>query len=1212
MRTIRRFEPAYWTIDHPLTASASVTTLGPDGLRLSAQLRTKADIVGLKWESADRWSAKSCKYLQSNNYGGCVLEFDYSLSGLPNLNDVAGLVLSVTDDAGVQYYVRLANYATSGDGYSGHIRLDFAGAPVLGGYNISDGAQRTVIPWHRITEMFLGVSAPGYNATPVPITPVDATIELTNISVSGPFSTLKVADIEVPPHKLRMCDGYDDAYNITPERLVDGIWRLGYRDWYVLYIGASHLHALVWSNEEGHLVVDDSHPISPASRLWFADLFARLTARGYRIIVSQSYEILASFCPTAWRQRDFAGVLARTGWEPPSTLIAPTNGDGMNYLRVVADWVLSAVEAVGAAPYYQIGEPWWWDGSFSDSGPCIYDPTTTALYTTETGNPVPTPYIQTTTEPIGIHADYLAFLGRKLGLSTLWLRDHARAAHPRVQVLALVFTPQVLNPGSPLITAINFPHEYWKFPAFDILQLEDYDWIATKEWELHNSTLTAGTDKLGYPLSRIHYFAGFNLLPETADYVWPSIFRAAGDGFEWGAAETCVWARPQVWRDGWIYPFGDLVAGPGADPDPGPDPVEWFFPSDLKMVANTWGDAVLSFAPNVDARLHVYDIEIMSVATAGTVLRTIRLAYPLTQGGRVVCDYPVELSAPDFGFPPTFLSWRIRVDGKESTTGIVGTVQVNNAAFVKRAIAFAGQSEALGHYTTLSGADGRRDLVSAGAFRRDVAARTGLRAVEVIPVQACWGSSAADKYADDDPVAGVNYWWDLDAGEPGPRLEEFLEIVRGLGVPINEMIWAQGENDVSAFDPAAVPRFSSPARYRAATEAIFAYIRSELDMPDLPIWWQTLARAYWGDPPDPAEPTGAFYKTARDIQISISAADPNIMIGSWVPGAEAISGYVPEVGNPGWIHYTSAVYHATAAELSEAIAHHIDRIGSPPAWTLLEAPTGLAAEHSGVGSDIAITWDDAPSTMWRIKNISVETGDLLHVENINDPNWTFTTADQLSAYGAPAGFVNVELAIAVPGAFGPAATLVTAIGSAPAPTGLSAIRDPANADILIAWDDVVDATWTVQNYSVIDSSLLSEVTASDPTWTFTEAAQIAAYGALAGYVSVKVAQPGGVFAALVESTPAHGAPTGLAASKDGTTGDITATWDAVAGAVWTVRNRSVATAEIISEIDVTVTTWVFTAAQQIAAYGFQTGNLYVEVVRHGGSTATYFDAVPTA
>lgn len=1118
---IRRFEPAFWTIDLPLSASASLITTGSTGLRLACTLRTAADVVGMRWESEDRWSARGLGYFTSPNYTACILDFDFALTGLPPISDNGGLVMTVTDADGTDYFVRLANYMTSGDGMTGHIRLDFSGVPVLGGFNVLDEDQRRVIPWSRIARLSIGVAAPGYTGVADPIEPLDVMVELSNIAVSGVNTHVQRRHWAVAPHALRMTDGYDDAYNLTPERVVDGIWRLGYRDWYVIYVGASHLHSLIWDDAAGRLLVDDSAPVSGPARAWFADLFARLVARGFNVIISQSYEILSDVCPDAWQQRDHAGAGARTGWSPPSTLIAPTHTDALGYLEAVALWLCGALAWAGGQVRYQVGEPWWWDGSFTAGGPCIYDATTTALYTSETGQPVPTPYIQSAGEPVGVHGPYLDWLSAKLGASTLHLRDAIKAAYDGAQCLVLVFTPQILTPSSPLLARLNFPVASWVYPAWDVLQLEDYDWITANEWDLHGLTLTAGTQALGYPVGAIHYFAGFNLLPETAGEIWPRITQAASEAFGWGIAEVWVWARPQVWRDGWVYPPGHLVPALGQSPEAGPDPVNWIFPSDLAATTTTWGDVVLSWAHNGnDPFARVYTVDILDT-DGEAVARQIVVTAPTVTGARVSCDYPVELSVPDFGFPPTFLAWRLHVASSTVPTGIGGALAVSNAA-VRVVIVIAGQSNALGHLTTLSGADGRKDLVSAAALRRDLATRLGLRDAEVMVVQAAWGSSAADKHADDDPVSGVNYWWDLDEDEPGPRMVEFLSIVQELGVDpsIVHVVWAQGENDVSAFDPLATPRFSSPTRYRSATEAIFAHMRAQIGA-DLPIWIQTLGRAYWGDLPDPPEPTGAYYKTARDIQVSIAAADLNTKIGTWTPGAENIAGYVPEVGNPGFIHYTSAVYHAAALELSEAIATGLDRIDAPPAWTLLDAPAGLQAVRSETSNDIIVTWDALPGATWRLRNLSVTTGEILGTVDVTAPAWVFSEAEQVAVYDQLAGFVNINV-FRIDGLVqGPAAVLVTEIGggggSEPAPTGLTAHHD--GPDLVVTWDDVEGASWNVLNRNVMDNSELSTTTVTDPSWTFTAAAQTAVYGFPTSNLYVEVTRVGGGMSAYLGTVP---------------------------------------------------------------------------------------------
>ena len=55
---------------------------------------------------------------------------------------------------------------------------------------------------------------------------------------------LLVNDAVVPEHGLRIATGYDDLYNLPPERVVLAIERLGYRGVINHYIGMSHYFAL--------------------------------------------------------------------------------------------------------------------------------------------------------------------------------------------------------------------------------------------------------------------------------------------------------------------------------------------------------------------------------------------------------------------------------------------------------------------------------------------------------------------------------------------------------------------------------------------------------------------------------------------------------------------------------------------------------------------------------------------------------------------------------------------------------------------------------------------------------------------------------------------------------------------------------------------------------------------------------------------------------
>lgn len=1136
---VRRFEPMYWHINMPLSISASVRTTGANGVRMDAVIRKVNDIVGMKWSSKDEWDHLQIGYLQTNNYVNCILEFDFEIEGYGGgtgdaltlggesltLDDeslsVGELgaggsidpVLTVKDDAGTDYYIRLANYLTSGTVTSGHVRLNFAGSPVFGGFDIEDAGQRVSVPWNRIVEFSIGLASPEYDVdddSPLAES-LSVALELNNISVTGDNAYVPRRSSGPPATAVRMCDGYDDSYNLCPERIVQAIQYLGYSGLYVMYIGASHLHDLVYDDGEGDFRVNPSHPISQPSRLWFKDFFERLVAADFVPVISQSYEVLAQFCPNAWRQQaaasavDPSGPYAQTGWVPPSTLLSPCNTSAMNYLKAVALQACSILDEAGGDIHYQIGEPWWWDGSYAGTGPCIYDASARALYTSETGNPVPTPYLTTVAGSPGTSEVYVDWCGEKLGASTLWLRDQVLDEYPYATSYILIFTPQILTPGSEITNRLNLPVDDWKYPAFSVLQLEDYDWIVAGEWELHELTLSAGTDTLEYPLENIQYFGGFNLNHEDAEEVWPRISQAINGALTWGIDEVCVWARPQVFRDGWFPHTTRLAPALGLSPDNGPAYEAPVFPSSLQAKKTSFGDVRMSFAPNQDTSNKTFYVDVYNVA--GTeVVRTLTLASPPVVDGRVNADYPIEWNSVDFGFPPTYLVFAVRVGASDPVGIIIASIPTDNT-IVQKAVMFGGQSNALGHFTTLSGPTLGQG--SAAYFRRQLAASLGLSWVEVMPVQLCWGSSAADQLADDDPVYGVNYWWDVDGDIAGPRLEQSLAAIAALGCPLAAVVWGQGENDASAMQPAAAPRYSTPARYREATENVFAALRAATSA-DLPIWIQTVGRGYWGDPPDPPEAGGEYYKSVRDVQAAITTAQTYTYIGSWTPGCETIAGYVPEVGNPGWIHYTSTVYMATAAELAEAIAFGLDRLSSRPAWTSLVAPNLTPSVED---YDVYVNWGALTGSTFSVVNLDVTDNSEIDTQNITAVSgaceWTFTAAEQIAHYGYPGGYVHVIVYQTTDGVRGPSSDLVFNPADLPgyitAPTGLTAYKNTAG-DIIVEWDGDPGDTFRVRNISVVDSSEISNGNVTGPQFVFDVADQTYEYGFPTNYIAVYVAK----------------------------------------------------------------------------------------------------------
>lgn len=561
---MRRFQPEYWTINFNVEASAALTTPAQDALTVALIFRSTNDLVGLIWECEDTLSHPLCRYESAHDFSGALLEFDFEMIGVASMLSERPPTFTVEHLDGSLSYVRPAAYATdmADDGMSGHIKLEFS--QVGGGW---EGTEP--VDWTSVKRMFLSLIPESYEipADPPVVTPLEEEVEalfsMTNISVEGP--DLFKWRAGVAPHKLGMTDGYDDSYHLAPRRIVDAAHDLGYRDWYNVYIGLSHHHAITWSESEERFIVDVEKPvINSAARAWWDDLVANLVAKGFgKIVVSISYEIIHYMMPLGWRQLDWQGVPGRSGWDPPSEFISPCNGQALDYLVACADYLVGRVFALGGESYFQIGEPWWWDNSYVVSGgPCFYDPATLAAYAAETGLSVPTPFLTSTSSDFSAPAQsaFLHWLGAKLGESTLYLRDAVKALQPSVKTMILVFTPQVFS--RPMLKIVNLPVGHWAHPNFDILQIEDYDWVIAADWAKHETTYETGFATLGYPATETQYFSGFVLNAGDAEGVWPRIFLCIRESYA-RCAQTWVWARPQIWRDGIIWQDAEMITVQG-------------------------------------------------------------------------------------------------------------------------------------------------------------------------------------------------------------------------------------------------------------------------------------------------------------------------------------------------------------------------------------------------------------------------------------------------------------------------------------------------------------------------------------------------------------------------------------------------------------------------------------------------------------------------
>ncbi len=537
---IKRFDPRFWTVNFPRPMMASVITTGPHDLRIDAVFYKANDLCGVIWDAEDKVDHPLLAYETKRDFRGCVLQFDWASSGVVALDAINGPTLTIegrdANGAPKSWFVRLWNY-TSG----GRVTLDFDA--LKGGFNLALDADPV---WAGdVDRMFIALVPTAYSGVDAPLgTPVQAWATLSNIACTGPSSVLEIGDVLVPAHRLSTATGYDDSYNQTPERLLRNAFFLGYRGSLNHYVGMSHYFRLDPVSGGFYASLTGGALNAPCAA-WHANFAARAKAYGYSLILSLSYELFDAHCWNDWKQRTFAGAPALTAYDPPSTLLSPAHSGAMGYLQSVARAFVQIAVAAGHAPRFQIGEPWWW--VMPDGRPCIYDDAAKAALG---GNPVNIVSVRSTS----LSANKKALLdaaGALLAASTAALAGAVKLDHPTCQTMILVFLPTVLDDAAPDLARANVPLG-WAAPAFNVLQLEDYDWVTTGNVGASARGAAAVTARLGYPPSAQHYFAGFATSSQDSAQ-WRLIDAAAEAGRARGVAETFVWALPQIMRDGFTY-----------------------------------------------------------------------------------------------------------------------------------------------------------------------------------------------------------------------------------------------------------------------------------------------------------------------------------------------------------------------------------------------------------------------------------------------------------------------------------------------------------------------------------------------------------------------------------------------------------------------------------------------------------------------------------
>lgn len=538
---IQRFDPRFWTVNFPRPAMASVITKSASSIQIDVELHHEGELVGLIWDSVDSLDHPLLAYETNRDYSNTTLSFRWQSQGIVALDAINGPTLTIEgrDASGnaQTWFVRLWNYAT-GSPTDAFIELPFSA--------LESGFTLPGTPVHPadIDRMFISLVAPGFvpGSTALLSQRFNGQVTMSNILADGRNGMLEIGDVRLPVHGERLATAYDDGYNQTPARLLRSIVGLGYRKDIVHYVGMSHFMRL--SLQNGALLAVQAGELCQPAIEWHDNLFALAVADDLEVIASISYELFDAYCPESWKQRTVGGAQALTGWVPPSTLLSPANADAMAWLSNCAIGFVSLLEDAGQPVRVQIGEPWWWTTAQGEI--CLYDDAAISAFG---GAP---PEIADMRQPLS--PEEIALLdeaGALLAQSTANLTADIRAAaNDTAEVLLLAFTPTVLDPQMPELYRANLPTG-WAHPAFDRLQLEDYDWLTGGAEALRRAAYTFVDARLQYPFASQDYLAGFVLDPADAELFWARIDAGIDEAISRSVPRRYVWALPQVNRDGY-------------------------------------------------------------------------------------------------------------------------------------------------------------------------------------------------------------------------------------------------------------------------------------------------------------------------------------------------------------------------------------------------------------------------------------------------------------------------------------------------------------------------------------------------------------------------------------------------------------------------------------------------------------------------------------
>uniref|UniRef100_A0AAU6W137 Uncharacterized protein n=1 Tax=Pseudomonas phage Ulina01 TaxID=3138549 RepID=A0AAU6W137_9CAUD len=771
---------------------------------------------------------------------------------------------------------------------------------------------------------------------------------------------------------LGIATSFDDIANTSPRRVVEDMYRLGYRGLINHYMGISNYPKLSFYEDTQQFQLDREQCLDEVVQLWHEDFFQQCIRLNFECIVAVSMEVFYDYVkwnhrhwmqlcqgfqvleiddeyikiegahpwssienpflggfehqglfnpnkewaadirfahPTdngkettykvLWAQPvegedktllrldkrfkgwygDYSvGKPALTGYNPPSTFFNTRIEEeaGRSYVgrcfKELADIVPPSMKKL-----FQVGEPWYWDGSYQNGRLFIYDePTKRAALADGVELPIWTDTRTFSKQRASQQEiDAANWLRDSLGVYTQRAKEETQAVYPEAEFSALTFIPQIFTTNSEITPIINFPFQHWRYPNFEFFQYEAYDTIIWSDLEFTNSYCDYAFDKLGYPVDKTNYLGGFAPNKDPTGRVWNNIAHQLSWpntklNENYKPMQSLIWASTQVNRDSVMFkddgaklskdkPIWNLVLREVTPWTEYSRQDQFWVPSEYGVTEGTaFTQRKFKSESKVDQWFLVNPLDPNDVEAHGNPITSRRSVvletrqsvgrkgsttyYPfadciLNKTAVAVFDYnkdqldDLEESSVDWG------------DGSPIAEGLppnVGDYSDSGSetfpAYTDRPmnVLFAGQSQAAIHF--LYGNPPERGV---DQFERSLTEQMFVSPQHRTAYNGATGSSAADRASAVNPDsevfdpeqtsgAGGLWWWDLERDVPGPCLTHCMSQIPA-GLPIQAVMWSQGDQDAIAVEfPAERNPKPTIARSKQATLKVFQYLRQQL------------------------------------------------------------------------------------------------------------------------------------------------------------------------------------------------------------------------------------------------------------------------------------------------------------------------------------------------------------------------------------------------